>query len=140
MAEVAPSPRPRRSSGRGGRRDRDENRSEDRNDGSHEGRKRDRRPERQTYALPHDVAEELVALLLDVDGDADEDLLDLARARLDVPLEPRDAERSDVLFWLSDAEWEAVVAALEETPGSARLQRSAGRALSQRLAARTSRR
>lgn len=95
--------------------------------------------DRLAYAFEMDAAEELLALLRDDEGDADEDVLDEVRAALDEPLEPRHAERHQLLLWLAPAEWEAVVATLEERPADAHLVRHVAHHLERRMAQRVER-
>lgn len=90
-------------------------------------------PDRRAYAFEHEVAEELVALLRDDEGDADEDLLDDAREALERPLQPRDAERHQLLLWLADNERDAVIAILDETTVDTNLARHVAHHLDRRL-------
>ena len=78
------------------------------------GRPRDDQQGRGAYAFEIDEAEELLALLRDDDGVPDEDLLDAARDRLDRAVSPRQAERHQLLLWMSPEERDEVVALLEE--------------------------
>ncbi len=73
-----------------------------------------REPHRAAYAFTLPVAHELLALLTDDDGEADEDLLDEAHDALDHPLEPRDATRDQLLLWMSDRERDEVRTLIDE--------------------------
>lgn len=89
--------------------------------------------ERDAFAFDIEVAEELLALLRDEEGEADEDLLDDARAALDNPLTPRDAGRDQLLLWLAEAERVEVVAMLEERPSDDAVIRHVAHHLDRRL-------
>lgn len=108
--------------------------------GSRERRRTNAQPgDRRAYAFEMDAAEELLALLQDEEGDADEDVLDEVREALDHPLEPRDAERHQLLLWLAPAEWEAVVAILEERPADGRVIEHVAHHLGRRMQQRVER-
>lgn len=82
--------------------------------GTRSQRSGDRGPERAAYGFTVPVAHELLALLEDAPGEADEDLLDEARDALDRPLAPRDATRDQLLLWMSQRECDEVRTLIDE--------------------------